>query len=656
MARARRTSWLVASFLYAGLTQGATLSPTLATQLTSPGPAQDIPATLKDAAGVLADAARTPEARLHAAETLVANAEYVESRDAISTQLDTPLKPDSAGVLILRAIASRTSPSPRLFPIIQRRLEHAPPNEIPTLLDSLPAFLSRDAAAILVKYLASPDQPIAASASRALLRLSGRDDLADDPIAWKAWLDPCLRMTESQWRLELARSQARHAQNVEAARDAVLARLLEAQRQLHLATPPEARGTLLSAMLLDPIPEVRSLGFELIGRELSGGKAIAPEIGKTLVQLLASPDPSVRARAALMVRQISPDGAEGAVSAALAKETDPRAASDLLLAAARWPARAGVEDLLKWLETPGPARASATEACWTFARAGVMRPDEIDRALRVLAGMPPESLSGSAIALLGAFGSDQDRASLKPLLASATPGIRSATAEALVWYPEYRESILSAAKTDPDLFDLAARAQLLFAPTAAGYTELLALPHPPGDEVPPGVLRLAHALPAPELWKVVQATQDRLLKRNLLASLTSEERTMSEGTDKDAADAIHAGAESLCQTQLTEGNAEAALDTLTRTRLNGADAPQDMLNLRLSSLLVLGRLDLADEIDAPAEAWLAGLVLAKKKPHALRIIEAIGSRFGETLTPEQRDTLTSIRNELGTPETVSDKH
>lgn len=612
----------------------------------------------------LQDASLSDKDRLSASSELLTFAEDSAARDAILTELNEPLAGTRGGLSLLRSIqlsghglvlADSASPtpatggteflSPRLYPLLAERLGRCEPGEANEFLLALASFRTRDCAKLLLEHTAEPATAATPHAFAALRKLTGQE-LPDNRAAWSEWLESMDKVSEARWQAEIARGFAAAADRIEQKRASTVQLLLDTTRRLHLATPADQRSPLLANMLSSDIPQLRDLGFELVGRELSAGGVLGPGVGKASITLLGDKDPAVRSRAAGLVRKLAPDGAGDAVAAALARETDAVAAADLLLAAARWPGRESVSQAIHWLGTETSAADAAAEACWWLWRAGSMGTADASRVLAVLAQRPVESLNAPGIALLASLGTDSDRRLLAPLLISGKPGVRTSLAEVLVWFPEYRESLLVAAAKDSSLFDAASRAQLLHAPTARGFDELLALPRPTTESVDPAFIRLARALPASELWTVAQTTTQMQLRRVLLTSLTSEDRVLSERANPDSYAAIAAGVEAFSSDLLVAGDADGAVTIIERSPFDGNDAPSSIVALHTTALLALGRVELAEKLDGGITPWLRGLDISRKKTHAQRVLDAVESRFGASLSPEERETVDDVRSEL----------
>jgi hypothetical protein len=605
----------------------------------------EVSAEADAALATLRDSAATPAQRQGAARVLIGLVESMTVRTALADLLAGPLVVGGGGDHFLAAVASESDPPARLFPLLAQRLSNASPDEVPRLLAALGSFRTRDAVKLIGRYLAegSP-KPAATTAMSSLARLSARDDLGTDRAAWLAWLRDVDGLNESQWRLQLVGSLAARGDRLEAERDDAVVQLTDSLRKLHLATAAEERPALLASLLEDDIPAVRNLGFELVSRELSATGHIDGPVGDAALKLLSHPQAQVRANAAVLVRQLAPPEAEKAVAEALAHETDPVAAADLLLAAARWPSPAVVTPVLHWINSRTIAADSATEAAWWLFRAGDLGPGPSEQVLSAVRSMPNDSLIPAAASLLATLGDDNDRLRLVPLLTSPSASLRQAAGESLVWYPQYRKDIISAASSDPDLFDLASRAILLHQPTGAGLRTLLGLPRPAPEVAQAAILRLARAVPADELRAVCLECQDVAMRRALLANLTSRERVMSEKADPEKLAAICAGVTDLAELELSAGRPEAALATLDANGFaeDVAD-PARLQALRCTSELAVGRVEAAEKSQAPVEAWIRGLEMAKGTAAAERVLGSLDAHFGTTLTEEQKARVDAVR-------------
>jgi len=553
---------------------------------------------------------------------------------------------------VISAICEVPDAPARLFPIVSERLAGAGPDEAQLVLPALGSYRTRDSVRILGHYLdGSVDQPLRTVAMQTLARLSAQDDFATDLDRSRGFVTEVEAMSESQWRARLIEALTAKQERTETRRQEAVQQLVAALRKLHLATASENRPTLLADLLMDNTPEVRSLGFELVARELSVSGRIDGPVGEAALKLLQSSDARVRSSAAVVVRQLAPDGAAEAIAKALIRESNPIAAADLLLAAARWPSAEIVAPVIQWISRPGGHAEAAAEAAWWLFRAGELHSDAADAVLAAVRSTSSESLTPAAISLQSALGDDEDRARLVPLLQSESGSVRQAVGEALLWYPEYTPDLLEGAKSDPDLFDIACRAVLVSEPSEAGVRRLLALPKPSPEVAVPSLLRTADGLTAPELLDISRIVDDAALRRGLLALLVAPRRVMSERADPDRLRAICEGVLDLAELELAASQPEAALAALD----NAAEFEEQIDDsrvaaLRSTSLVALGHIDLAANIQAPCAAWLRGLELASGSESATRIVETMEARFGSSMSPEEKAAFEKLKREIAAAE------
>lgn len=592
-------------------------------------------APITDWLTVLRDGSASDGARLEAATALLEQSDDSAIREALRGEIARPLAGAGGGAFVLQALADRPEAPTELFEIIADRLPKTPPEEQPKVLRALGAFRSREAARLALEYTRDGlPNAVQEAAFDALVHLSGRDRIPRETQAWRDWLTRMEALSELEWRDRVLRALARRSDE-EAARVADLAgKLTDALRRLHLATPPDERGALLESMLRDTEPAVRKVGLELVARELSASSPIDAPVSEAILGLLADSDAQVRASAARLVRQLAPDKGPEAITRALLLEQDPRAAAAMLTAASRWPMPDQIETVLKWLASSGPAKDPACDAAWSLYKAAHLNDSDQQRLLSLVQDWSDESLTPSACGVLASLGSEADRERLRPLLFAPEGSVRNAVIEALLWYPEYLDDIVKAAREDPDLFDAASRALLLHEPTAQGLRTLISLPHPAADTALVGITRLARALSANDLLQVSKAVKDDALRVTLLKQLTSDQREMSERVDPSKLAALAEGMMTLADLQLASREPDQALITLESSPFFGpqaAPAPRGFRSLRCAALAALGRIDAADEAGGPPEAWVRGLEVAVKQPFAPALGEEIKRRFGAGL-------------------------
>lgn len=657
----------------------------------------------------LADATASDRVRANAAVTLLTNTEDPAALESLRASLAAPLFGVGGGRYVLQAISDdslleivttgqtpdTTWPPAALLDVLATRVRSAEREELPVIFAALARFKSRFAAEILLdKTVGDVDEQTANGAFAALRQLSGREDLPDDTGTWRAWLAAMNNVSESHWQRTLADNFARLSRSRAAESTRYADLLVTAQRKLYLSTPAEERPAMLIDLLgQQSTPALRDLAFDLCQRELSNTGTLDERIGGVALLLLTDPSPAVRSRAAILVRQLTPRGSAGAIVTALNNETDPQAASDLLLAAARTPTPDAVTAVMKWVLRDSDARPAAIEAVLRITRVIDLSDSDRESLLTLLrsslaatiAMEDPTSaqvnlisngsqqpsttaqssqtisietnvastptLSPAGIQLLATLGDDSDRDLLVTLVADKfSPVVRTAAVEALLWYPQYTQTIVHSARSHPELVPGAIKAVTVQSPTAAQLSELLTLAPVSPEAVRPDIAALVRVMNADEVLPAVSAVTDPALRSLLITSLSSPSRYLAESARPEALAAICRGVLMLAEDALARGDAALTLSTLDSSphaEVNPATS-QSSLALRLSALLALGReqevtrlvLDYP-ELQRNITSWMRGAELAATTSAGPRIATYIDLTVGAALSPQQRLLLQS---------------
>jgi hypothetical protein len=584
------------------------------------------PAIRRAAAGLLLDIART----------------NLTALDALEKAIASPLTADGAAGLIVSAITFADDPPQPLLLALEARAEGATsPEECVAVLRAVAVFRSRHAARILVRH-ASPDRsPVVVEASTAALAtLTGRTDLPRDHALLEAWIASQDDLNEAEWQRSIVRQLARRVAKEETDAALMAGRLIDANRRLHLITPADKRPALLVDLIRDSLPAVRDLGFELAARELANNGSIDASVGEAAVSLLASPDAFARGQAALLVRQIAPPNASEAVSDALLRETDPNVASDLLLAATRWPTPASISAVLAWLTRGGQTRQAAIEACLQITRSVTIANSDRDTMLEAVRRIPLEDYTPAAATLMAEQGDEEDRGRLAPLLQRGSTSLRLAIAEALSWHPEHEQAIIDAAETTPELVPVAAKAVMVHGARAQDVIRVMRARAVTPEASRAAIAMLASTTPATELLEAVKACTEPPMRSILLASLTNPARALSERADPAALDAIVEGVLMAAEEDLSLGDAAAALAVLDASAfIETSPLAARASCLRVTSLLATGKIDQVRSLDAPLAAWLRGFDLASGTSIAAAVAGELLARFDTQLSDGDRSRL-----------------
>ena len=599
-------------------------------------PATPSPDDVKSLAATIRNRSLTPESRLRAAESLVTRAGEPAARQEIALLLD----PGGAGAaLTIEALAKAMVAPPELLPALRTLAERSPAIEVAPVLRAASSVRTREAAALLLEFTDAAQPPeIRTAAFDALARLSGRGDLNTSPERWREWLEWVRPMSDARWEAELVSGLARRGDTLAAEVRSASGRVLDALRRLYLATPPAERSGLLTAMLSDESTDTRALGFELASRELSASRRLDDSVGEVAMELLAHPDPGVRASAAALVNRLNPPQGEARVLEALGRETEPGPASAMILAAARRPSADGVDAVFRWLDKRGPAFGAAVDATWALLRGGhLTRPDDAARVMRALNATPDDQLTPSCCAILSVIGGRDGFDRLASLLRTSSPSLRVAAAQALVLSPESLDDILAAARDEPQLFEVAAQGVMMHRPTAAAFRALSALAAPTPEAQRRALLSVAAQLPATDLLEVARESgNDMALRESYLTLLASPNRILSERADPAKLEAIAEGVVLLARTRIgldRPDGAVAALDALPE--LSDLVDHLRVSRLRALAMLCLNRIEEAAALGAPASVWLDALERCVNKPFAPALAEEIRVRFGADLASDE---------------------
>lgn len=568
---------------------------------------------------------------------------------ALARRVILATEPDLAPrrAVLIAAVTRAIDPAPDLFAALAESLDAAPPESAPAVIEAIGSFRTRAAASLLLTR-ASPDRPAAerSAAFRALARMTGHDEFGARLDRWTSWFDEQRGSSESAWARQIASGLAARADRLAVDRRDAVARLVDVNRRLYLSfaagPSPGDQVRLLGALLEDPRDDLRWLAFDILSREVSSGRAVDPSLQAAVVRLVRDTSPTVRARAAMVVRQLDPPGASAAVADALAAEAVPESAAALLLAAARWPSEACVDPALRWLRNGSETRAAAVQALLSLARAGLLTDADRDRVAGELRVTLSAEWTPAECRLVALVGTRDDRERVAELIEGAPGPLRTAAADALADDPAHLDRLIRAA--DPELFDIVARAIARHRSTASGLLLLREVAAPSLDARRSAMLQVAAVLPTGELLRAATLVEDQRTREAMLARLAGP---FPPG-DADA-DTLGEGLNLLAETRLALGNPESALIALDAA--NGTTTPARARSefLRVVALLVLGRIDEASALDAPASAWLEGLAQAISRPHARSIVDAVAARFSAGMSPADAQKFESLRRRLGVP-------
>jgi len=569
-----------------------------------------------------------------AAEDLLNLARRPELARQLGTLLVAPETPVEARLRVLAAIGRSWDPPGRLFKPIVELANSTDPAVAAAALGALGAFRTREALETIASFTGDKTpEPLRTAAFAALIQTTGRDELGSDPEAWKRWLDESRRLTGTEWQDLIAQGVWHRSVRLAGERAAMADLLTDGYRRLYLslpAPPANDRPRLIAQLLMGQQPDLRNLAFDLVSRELSAGNPVDGTIARAAGTLLDSPDAAVRARAANLVVQLAPPDAGTRMASALAAETDPAAAQELLRGVARWPVSAAREPVLHWMEFGDRPSLAAQDAALALVTAGILNaPDDRARVLLAARSACADAPTAAACRLRVLLGESADRDVVTGLLQAQTASVRLAAAQALADRPEAGAAMVAAARSDPALYPLAVQATAACRANLDGYTAIEQLPAPSPAARDEGLRRVAGAMSATDLLRVASRPgMDPGLCDAILSRLTEH----GPRPHADDPHAIFEGIVLLARTRLALKRPDLALAALNALPPcpEGVD-PAKALRLRVIALLWTNHITEAAALNAPVLAWIDGLEAAIAEPHSAAIFREIKSRFGPSL-------------------------
>lgn len=310
---------------------------------------------------------------------------------------------------------------------------------------------SKRAAAILLE-LTHPQQPkpLQEKAYQALASMTGRDDLDMDRRAWMKWWLQTRQLADEQWRGELINNFVRRDETQRRELDYAVARLVQAQQALYRAAEPSERPAMLGKLLDDQLEAIRLLAVDLAVERLLDNQVIPESLLDKLRLSLADASQQIRARAALLLRDLN-DAEAAKIIAQQLRDGDVTRVEALrayLRVMAKLPQHEAVKPALEILRQP-ELRADAAAALAAFADKGLLEEQEKNAAAyRIRQLSIPEPSDPELVLLLGKVGNDEDWQRIAGWLDAMDETLRQVAAQA--WAASDRPLIeLSKRANDP---------------------------------------------------------------------------------------------------------------------------------------------------------------------------------------------------------------
>ena len=594
---------------------------------------------LEDARTTLKNPEATPDERRAAAGVLLASDE--PGTRALLHREVVEDDPPGGRRAIAEAVASLDSPPMSLEPALASVVADASAEDLAWLLPALRAYQSRATVASVIALLRR-DPPLPDASLKDVFRTLADETgqtLPERPGPWLTWWTTHEIDRPADWYRMIAAAQARRARTSAGDRDRLASDVERLYREVHALTPVGERSPLIADLIRSDRRLLASIGFDLARRALLNARPLGPEVVEGAASRLQDSDVLVRREAANLLDRIDPPDIGPRASVALRTETDPETAAALLRMISRQPEAGANQATVLWAEAPGLARPAALSAAVALLAKGYLKdPAAIDEIERVaLSEIDSGAPSVSGVRFLAATG-HIDRC--VDLLVSDNREVALVAADAIGASPALYSRLLAAARSHPDLYPAAANAIRTQIPTAGGLETLLSLPAPSEEDRLRAAARIAGALPPAELLQAATTIKDRTLLCACLAHVASSEY-MSRPDDGPARQQLLT---MLLQARLDEQDPEAVLQALASIQDQVETTP--FASERAAALLRLGRIADAEQAvgaaDVPASVWLDALSDSVTQPFAAELAEALGARFRDRLTEEQRLRLDRI--------------
>ncbi len=283
--------------------------------------------------------------------------------------------------------------------------------------------------------LSDPDQPelVQQASFTALGILTALDHFDADRQAWDSWWEQNKGLWAKEWTQHLLENFERRESRRRALDHQLEDKLLESQRALYKANTPQGRPGVLVYMLRDPLTPIRQLGMDLAGQRLLDDLPFDEPLREALRGRLTDNVPSIRARAAEHLRDLSDEPAAVLVSEQLGEEREQVASvlSAYLQMMTRLPQTLAVDPAIDLLNDEALREDAAASLASAFD-AGLMKKSQVNRAAKLARRnvedeQPPHP---SVITLMGKVGNKDDWKRIALWVDHPNTAIKQASAQA----------------------------------------------------------------------------------------------------------------------------------------------------------------------------------------------------------------------------------
>lgn len=200
------------------------------------------------------------------------------------------------------------------------------------VINALQRVLDKAAVDALVQLLDDPEATVVSASAESLAKLTNIRAFGADRQQWRNWWQKNSNKPRSEWLADLADSLGRSKTALEGENAKLRDRLAKAMEDLYTSTPAAQRDAMVITFLKDPLTDVRLVGVRLVGRKLTTGDKVSPEIRAQVRSMLGDLEIRVRKEAAVLASTLGDAEAAGALQDRLKTEDSPEVRKAVLTA------------------------------------------------------------------------------------------------------------------------------------------------------------------------------------------------------------------------------------------------------------------------------------------------------------------------------------
>jgi len=192
--------------------------------------------------------------------------------------------------------------------------------------------MDKRAVETLIDLLADPEPSLRAASQAALAKLTGIHTFGASRPHWLAWWRANRDKPRQQWLAEQIDTLTRQSENQQRRLNDLQTRLDAALVKLYAATAPSGQAEMVTALLRDPLPEVRLVGLRLASNRVAAGEPSTEDAATVVRSLLSDQSPDVRTNAARLAADLNDAEAAQLIVSRLSVEAEVATRTALIAA------------------------------------------------------------------------------------------------------------------------------------------------------------------------------------------------------------------------------------------------------------------------------------------------------------------------------------